>query len=344
MKKILIAITIFLSFISLAPNHANAQSSCSISVQPEIMGVYMVNINNIPNDATDLQLVTPIQQQFNFELTGSPTFNTNIGHFNTDNLINPIDWSVIINTSSGALVTCQAPFVNPSVPDEPFPDVCRDPNFQVTKISDSKALIQGCAGPNATAANVQIQINDSNNQGDIINNFALTADNTFTKEIDINSYSGKIYFAFFVEDNFIGGNSIEKTTPKANDDQAKETNNDTGTTDITQTGPTKETFDLLNPLKQLSSGEAKDDFFTDGAVTPANIINRVMKFLFPIAGMILFVMLIWGGFEILGQAATKKSMDAGRQRITAAIGGFFLLFISYWLMQLIEVIFGVKIL
>ena len=121
-------------------------------------------------------------------------------------------------------------------------------------------------------------------------------------------------------------------------------NNNSNDSDITQTGPTKETFDLLNPLKQLSSGEAKDDFFADGAVTPANIINRVMKFLFPIAGMILFVMLIWGGFEILGQAATKKSMDAGRQRITAAIGGFFLLFISYWLMQLVEVIFGVKIL
>ena len=140
--------------------------------------------------------------------------------------------------------------------------------------------------------------------------------------------------------DLISPEPIDEVTDEPIDEQNQ--NNDE--MDITQTGPTKETFDLLNPLKQLSSGEAKDDFFADGAVTPANIINRVMKFLFPIAGMILFVMLIWGGFEILGQAATKKSMDAGRQRITAAIGGFFLLFISYWLMQLVEVIFGVKIL
>ena len=116
-------------------------------------------------------------------------------------------------------------------------------------------------------------------------------------------------------------------------------------TDISESGPSINALNALNPLHLFTSGEAKDELLgADNYLTPANLINRVLKFLFPLAGMILFVMLLWGGFEILGQAATKKSMDAGRQRITAAILGFLLLFASYWLLQIVELIFGVKIL
>ncbi len=99
-------------------------------------------------------------------------------------------------------------------------------------------------------------------------------------------------------------------------------------------------LDTLDPLKVGSSGNITVE---QDLSTPGGIISRVLVFAFPFAGMILFVMLIWGGFETLGGAATKKSMDAGRQRITAAIIGFILLFTSYWIMQIIEIVFGVKI-
>ncbi len=55
-------------------------------------------------------------------------------------------------------------------------------------------------------------------------------------------------------------------------------------------------------------------------------------------------MIVWGGFEILTGAATKKSVDAGKQRITAALLGFLLLFATYWIGQLLEVVFGIVIL
>lgn len=97
------------------------------------------------------------------------------------------------------------------------------------------------------------------------------------------------------------------------------------------------TLDSVNPLLQFSDkGEELS--------TPGGVLSRFLNsFAFPIAGLILFVMITWGGFEILSGSASKKSAETGRQRITAAIVGFLLLFTSYWIVQIIEYIFGVKI-
>lgn len=103
-----------------------------------------------------------------------------------------------------------------------------------------------------------------------------------------------------------------------------------------------DTFDMYDPLKIGNSGSAnypKKDFSN-----PGKVISEALNYAFPLAGLILFVMIIWGGFEMLAGAATAKSKDAGRQRVTAAVAGFFLLFAAYWITQIIEVIFGVKIL
>ncbi|MGD9129686.1 MAG: hypothetical protein PVJ09_04330 [Candidatus Woesebacteria bacterium] len=100
---------------------------------------------------------------------------------------------------------------------------------------------------------------------------------------------------------------------------------------------TQEKLSQLDPLKQESS-------LAEKLSTPSGIINRLLEFIFPIAGVLLFVIILWGGFEILSGAATKKSMDAGKQRVTAGLIGFLLLFASYWIIQIIEGIFGVVIL
>lgn len=97
------------------------------------------------------------------------------------------------------------------------------------------------------------------------------------------------------------------------------------------------TLDEFNPLHIAQSPLA------DELSTPRGILSQVLAYAFPLAGLILFVMLVWGGFEILSGATTKKSLDAGKQRITSAIVGFLLLFSSYWIMRVVEIIFGVNI-
>lgn len=99
--------------------------------------------------------------------------------------------------------------------------------------------------------------------------------------------------------------------------------------------PDSGVFEELNPLK---GGGLAGTLNSPGA-----IVSRILLFAFPLAGLILFVMIVWGGFEMI-MGATSKGMEAGRQRVTAAIVGFILLFSSYWIMQIIQYVFGMVIL
>ncbi len=103
-------------------------------------------------------------------------------------------------------------------------------------------------------------------------------------------------------------------------------------------GPNNGFFDAMNPLKTEGSPVAEQ------LSTPGGIVSRVLNFLFPLAGLVLFVMLVWGGFEILSKSSQgTKGVEAGRNRITAAIVGFILLFATYWMAQIIEIVFGIVI-
>jgi hypothetical protein len=96
-------------------------------------------------------------------------------------------------------------------------------------------------------------------------------------------------------------------------------------------------FDQFNPL--IIGQSAKAGQFK----TPGGVITEVLKYAFPLAGMILFVMILWGGFEMLAGATSSKGKDSGRLRITAAVVGFFLLFLAYWIMRLVGLVFGITI-
>lgn len=111
----------------------------------------------------------------------------------------------------------------------------------------------------------------------------------------------------------------------------------TPTPEVNIPEPKAQTLDSLNPLKIASSK-------ADRLSTPGGIISEVLKYAFPLAGMILFIMILFGGFQMLTGASTSKSVEEGKKKITAAILGFLLLFASYWIAQLIEIIFSIKIL
>ncbi len=104
-------------------------------------------------------------------------------------------------------------------------------------------------------------------------------------------------------------------------------------------GVSKPTLNLDSLNQAIFGGQPKEAF-----ATPRGIISYLLPFLFTLAGLILFVMIIWGGFEMLTGAADPKSQEAGKQRITAGVIGFIIIFAAYWLAQLLQTIFGVSIL
>ncbi len=78
--------------------------------------------------------------------------------------------------------------------------------------------------------------------------------------------------------------------------------------------------------------------------TPRGIISELLPYIFTFAGLILFIMIIWGGMEMLTGASDPKSQEAGKNRIMNAIIGFMLLFCSYFIAQLVELVLRVDIL
>lgn len=77
--------------------------------------------------------------------------------------------------------------------------------------------------------------------------------------------------------------------------------------------------------------------------TPGGFITAIFPYLFAAGGLILFVMLLWGSMEILLGAASPKSAESGKKRITTALIGFLILFASFWIMQILQRIFGIDI-
>jgi hypothetical protein len=92
----------------------------------------------------------------------------------------------------------------------------------------------------------------------------------------------------------------------------------------------------LDPLYQ-------NDSYLKGKSPGTIISTAVNRFVFPIAGIILFIMLIWGGVAIITASTTgqQNKIDMGKKRITAALIGFLILFASYWILQLVESVLGI---
>ncbi len=77
-----------------------------------------------------------------------------------------------------------------------------------------------------------------------------------------------------------------------------------------------------------------------GQPTIGSFISALLPYLFAIAGLLLLLYLIWGGFSLMTSGGDPKQMDQAKGKITNAIVGFLLLFVSYWLVQILQVVFG----
>jgi hypothetical protein len=74
------------------------------------------------------------------------------------------------------------------------------------------------------------------------------------------------------------------------------------------------------------------------------LISTILPTALVIAGFILFLYMVFGGFLIISSAGNAKKTEEGQQALTNAIIGFALIFTSYWIIQIIEVLTGISIL
>jgi len=111
---------------------------------------------------------------------------------------------------------------------------------------------------------------------------------------------------------------------------------------------------VRNLLAKVNIGEEfwlkKDVGIGDESVYPAyqsigSFISAILPNIYVIAGVILFLLMVFGGLTYIKSAGSsdEEGVKKGQQAITAALVGFLIIFASYWIIQLIEIITGVEI-
>jgi uncharacterized membrane protein len=77
--------------------------------------------------------------------------------------------------------------------------------------------------------------------------------------------------------------------------------------------------------------------------TPGDVISDLLPYIFIIAGLILFGLLIFGGFSLMTSAGSPENTKKAQGKITSALIGFLIIFVAYWLAKILETIFKIQI-
>ena len=94
-------------------------------------------------------------------------------------------------------------------------------------------------------------------------------------------------------------------------------------------------------LAQIDFGSLENIATPDlGGTTLGNIVSILVTYLLPLAGLLLLVYLIFAGFQYLTSGGDPKKIEVAKQRLTSGIIGFIVVFISYWLVQLVAKVLG----
>lgn len=102
----------------------------------------------------------------------------------------------------------------------------------------------------------------------------------------------------------------------------------------------------LNEIKKkaagLSMGGKVNPF--DENLDLGGVISALLPYAFSFAGLIFFILLIWGGFGFLTSGGNPDKTKAAQGKLTTAAIGFIIVFASFWLIQIVEILFGISIL
>jgi hypothetical protein len=76
------------------------------------------------------------------------------------------------------------------------------------------------------------------------------------------------------------------------------------------------------------------------------LVSVLLPNIYVLAGILLLVLMIGGGLAVIagGQESDPRKTGQGTTAITSALIGFLIIFCSYWIIQIVEVITGFKIL
>jgi len=96
--------------------------------------------------------------------------------------------------------------------------------------------------------------------------------------------------------------------------------------------------DILIPIKEPGIIDINKQDLTLG-----EIVSGLLPYLFAGAGLLLLLYLLLGGLQLMTSGGDPKKTQEAKGKITNALVGFIIVFIAYWLVQIVGKILGIEI-
>lgn len=77
-----------------------------------------------------------------------------------------------------------------------------------------------------------------------------------------------------------------------------------------------------------------------------SLVSEILSVVFVVVGVILLAVFLIAGFSMIAGAGKNnpQQMEKSKQAATSAVIGFIIIFVAYWIIQLIEKVTGIQIL
>lgn len=78
----------------------------------------------------------------------------------------------------------------------------------------------------------------------------------------------------------------------------------------------------------------------DPNLSLGKIISSLIPIIFALAGILLLIYLLYGGFHLMTSAGDPKGVAEAKGKITNALIGFIVIFLAFWIVQIIGLVFN----
>lgn len=89
--------------------------------------------------------------------------------------------------------------------------------------------------------------------------------------------------------------------------------------------------------------DPNSQFFNLVDYKPSNLVATGINLLLGASGVVAFFYLLWGGYNYITASGDKDGTEKARKRITGALIGLALVFSSYALIYIIQILFNIDI-
>jgi len=96
------------------------------------------------------------------------------------------------------------------------------------------------------------------------------------------------------------------------------------------------------PFNNVGPSAAPGSLLSNSNLKIGDIIGALLPYLFTGAGLLLLIYLIIGGLQMMTSGGDPKAVESAKGKITGALIGFVIVFVAYWLVQIVASVLGLQ--